>query len=96
MKLDLKTNTLSVHSNLRAATHIHPVLLMTNTKYTRLPNLLYLRPVRPGILVTPKNDTRVASYELKRVYDENLQFLHKVSGAKQALIQKFVTSINEQ
>ena len=36
IQLELKTNALSVHSNLGVSTHVHLVLLMKNTKYAPL------------------------------------------------------------
>ena len=79
MQLELKTNALSVHSNLVGATHRYLILLMMDYKYSTLYNVPYVRPVQPGILLIPQNFTLIVSYELKRVYDENLQFFTKFS-----------------
>ena len=69
MILKLKTNAISVHSNLGGSTHIHLGFLMMNTKYTTLPNFRYVRPLHPGILLISNNATHVASNELKLIYD---------------------------
>ena len=87
MQLELKTNALFVHSNLGGATHGYLLLLMKNTKYATLSNLPYIHPVHPSILIITNNATRIASYELKRVCKENLQFFHEVRGVEQAVIQ---------
>ena len=87
IQLELKTNALSVHSNLGGATHIHLVLLMINTKYATLSNVPYLRPVHPSILIIPNNATHVASSKLKRVYDKNIQYFHGLGGVKQTTIK---------
>ena len=52
--------------------------------------------MHPGILQIPNNATRVASYELKRVYKDNLRVLQRVIGVEQALIQQVVTAVYEQ
>ena len=63
--------------------------------YTTLSNIPYVHPVHLGILKIPNNDTHVASYELKRVYNKNIGVLHKVRGVEQALIQHIVTAVKE-
>ena len=96
INLKLKTNALSVHSNLRGATHRNLVLLMKNTKYATMSNVPYICPMHPGVLLITNNSIRATSYRIKRVYDENLQVFHKVWGYKQALIQQFSTAVNKQ
>ena len=96
IQLELKSNALSVHSNLGGFTHVHLVILMTNTKYAILPPVPYVRPVHPVILQIPNNATCVTSYELKRLYDNNLQVFHKMCGVKQSLVQKIVTAADKQ
>ena len=96
MQLKLKSNNLSVHSNLEGGTHGHLRILMTNTKYATLSPVPYVRPMHPGIMQIANNATRVASYKLKRVYDENLQVFHELRRVEQALIQKVVTSVDKQ
>ena len=76
IQLDLKTKALFVHYNLGGATYGNLGLLMTDTKYSTMSNFLYVRPVHPVIILIPNNATRVASYELKRVYDKNLRVFH--------------------
>ena len=96
MKIEIKTNALYIHSNLGDATHINLGIFMTDTKYATLSNVLYVRTVHPGTLLIPKNTMRVESYEIKRVYDENLQVFHKVSGVKQELIKKVFTAVKKK
>ena len=67
MQLELKINTLYVHSNLRGAAHGHLRLLMTNNKYENISTLPYVRPVHPGIVLIPNNATCVEPYKLKQV-----------------------------
>ena len=82
MQLELKTNAISVHSNLGCATHGHLGILMMDTKYATLSNIPYAFPIHPGIILIPNNDTYVASYEPKQVYDENLRFFTKYADSK--------------
>ena len=82
MQLELNSNTISFHSNLGRGTHGNLGLLMTNMKYAKLSLVAYVCTVHPVILQIPRNATRVASYELKRVYDENLQVFHEVCGVE--------------
>jgi hypothetical protein len=96
MQLELKTNALSVHSNLGGAQHGHLGLLMTNAQYALVSDTPYERPEHPGVLHIPHNATRVASDALKRTYDENLRVFHEVRGVEQALIQQIVTAVEEQ
>ena len=67
MKLELKSNALSIHSNLGGGTQGNLGLLMTNTKYATRSPVPYGHPVHPGIVQIPNNATRVAPYVLKRV-----------------------------
>ena len=96
IKLELDINALYVHSNLGGGTHGHLGIWMINTKYATLSPIAYVRPVHPSILQIPSNATRVASYKLKRFYDENLQVFPEVHGVEQALVQQVFTSVNEQ
>ena len=96
IQLEIKSNALSVSSNLGGGTHEHLRFLMSNRKYATPSPVLYVRPVHPSILQISNNATHVASYELKIVYDENIQVFYKVRGVEQALIQQVVTAVNEQ
>jgi hypothetical protein len=96
MQLELKTNALSVHSNLGGAAHGHLGLLMTDAQYALVSDTPYERPEHPGVLHIPHNATRVASDALKRTYDELLRVFHEVRGVEQALIQQIVTAVDEQ
>ena len=55
---------------------------MMDTKYATLSNIPYAFPIHPGIILIPNNDTYVASYEPKQVYDENLRFFTKYADSK--------------
>lgn len=96
MKLELKTNALSVQSNLGSATHGDLRLLMMNTKQATLSKVSYVHPMHPVIIITPNNAKRVASYELERVYNDNIQIFRKVRGVEQAFIQQVITSVDTQ
>ena len=80
MQLKLKSNALSVHSNLGVGTHVHLGILMTTTKYATLSPVVYVRPVHPGNKYISCNTTRVASYKLKILYDKNIRVFHEVCG----------------
>ena len=45
MHLELKSNPISVHSNLGGATHGHLGIFVTNMKYATLSPVPYIRPV---------------------------------------------------
>ena len=93
MQLELKWNALSIHYNLGGGTHGHLGLSMTNTKSATLSPIAYVRPMHPGILQIPSNTTRVSSYKIKRVYNENSWVFQKVRGVEQALIQQLLISV---
>ena len=95
-RLELKINALSVHFNLGGATHGHLRLFRMNTKYAMMPNILYIRYVNPDIPLIPNNDTRISLYEIKRVYDKNLQVFHELCEFKHFLIHQFVTAVDEK
>ena len=65
IKLELKSNALSVHYNLGGVTLGHLGIFMTNAKYATLSPVPYVHHVHHVILQIPNNATRVASYELK-------------------------------
>ena len=96
MKLDLKNNALSIQSNIGGANHGHLGLLMTDAKYNVLSNEQYVCTTHPGILLKLNNGTRVASYKLKHIYNENLQVFHKARGFKHALTKKIITVVDEK
>ena len=96
IQIELKTNALSVSSNLRGDTHRHIKLFMTNLNYATLPNVLYVCPLHPRILIIQKNSTHIASYKIKRFQDENLQVFQKVHRVEQYLLQQIVIFINKQ
>ena len=50
--------------------------------------------MHPVIIITPNNAKRVASYELERVYNDNIQIFRKVRGVEQAFIQQVITSVD--
>ena len=93
IQLELKSNTIFVHSNLVGSTHKHLGIFITNTKYATLSDVAYVCPVHPGILQIPSNASRAASYELKIMYDDNLRVFHKVRVVEQALIQQVFTAV---
>ena len=96
MRLELKINALSLHYNIGGATQRHLGILITNTKYATMSPVPYVGPVHTGILLIPKNATCVASYELKQLYDENIQIFHERHGFKQALMQQVATYFNKK
>ena len=71
MRLKLKSNALSVHSNIGGGTHRNLVLITTNVKYATLSPVMYVYPVHPGILKIRNNATRVSLYD-----SDNLQVFH--------------------
>ena len=96
MQLKLKSNALYFHSNLGGGTNGHLGLLITNTKYATLSPVPYVHPVHPGIILITNNTIRVASYELKRVYNDNIRVFHKVRGVEQEPTQQCFPDVDEQ
>ena len=64
MQLELKSKALSVHFNLGGRTHRHIRILITNTKYTTLSPVPYVRTRHPGILIIHNNTSHVISLKL--------------------------------
>ena len=64
MQLELKSKALSVHFNLGGRTHGHIIILITNTKYTTLSPVPYVRPGHPGIIIIHNNTSHVISLKL--------------------------------
>ena len=95
MQLELKTSTLSVHSNLGSITHVHIRLLMANAQYALISNSTYVRPVYPVIIHIPNNATWVAADVLKFSVDKNIRVFQEVRGVEQAIIQQIVAAVEE-
>ena len=91
--IDLRTNALSVHSNLGGGNHGHLGLLMTNQQYTLIGNTPYVRPVHPGIFVLAGGETRVQADALQRAHNETLRIFHEVRGVEKALTQQVVSAV---
>ena len=69
---------------------------MTYIKYATVSNNPYVPPVHPDILILTKNSTCVAFYDLKHIYDGDIQFFHEVCVVKQALLKQVFTAVKEQ
>ena len=75
MQLELKTNAISIHSNLGGAAHGNLVLLITDARYSLISNATYEQHLH-----IPNNATPITADVLKRSFDENLHVFHEVWG----------------
>ena len=94
MKLELKTNALSIHSKLNSGTRNHLGILSTNAHYALISNASYVRPpINPGIPHIPNNATRVAANVFKCTFEKKSRVFKEVRVSEQALIQQIFASV---
>ena len=96
MHLELKTNSTSVHSNLGGGQFGHLGLVISPARYAMEANTPYVRPVHPGALVIPVNETRHAQAAHEHAYNENLRTFHETRNVEIALIQQIVSAVDGQ
>ena len=75
---EIKSNAISVHSNIGGVQHGYLGLVVSPTACTLLSNSPFVPPIHPGILAIPVVVTCHAQDELKRQYDENIQLFHEM------------------
>ena len=107
MQLELKTNAVSVHSNLRGATHRNIGLFMIDTKYAILSNLPYVRPLHPGILqyqimpqalhCTSLNESmmRISNFPTKQPESERPYFDRSARPPKSSTLKQLRTGLRD-
>jgi hypothetical protein len=93
---EIKSNAISVHSNLGGGQHGHLGLVVSPTAYVILSNTPYHCPDLPEELEIPAGGTRHAQDLLERTHKEGLRLFHEVRGIERALTQQIVTAVNPQ
>jgi hypothetical protein len=93
---EIKSNAISVHSNLGAGQHGHLGLVISPNAYAFLANTPYLRPGHPAPLDIPVGATRHQQDLLERTYKEALRLFHEVRGVERALMQQVVSAVEPQ
>ena len=91
--IDLRTNALSVHSNLGGGNHGHLGLLMTPVQYALEAQVAYIRPDHPGTLTIPAATARHLADQMEHEYKENVRIFHEVRGVEKALTQQVVSAV---
>ena len=84
---EIKSNAISVHSNIGGVQHGYLGLVVSPTACKLLSNSPFVTPIHPGILAIPIVVTCNAQDELKRQYEKNLRIFHKTRGVEHGLVQ---------
>ena len=92
---ELKSNALSVYSNLGGAQHGHLFLVMTPAQFELISVTPFVRPAHPGVLVIPPSTTQHMATTLRGQwrYKESIRLFKEVKGVKKALIQQIVQAV---
>jgi hypothetical protein len=95
---EIKSNAISVHSNLGEGQHGHLDLVISPNAYAFLANIPYARPGHPEPLDIPAAATRHRDQQdlLERNYKESLRLFHEVRGIERALMQQIVAAVEPQ
>jgi hypothetical protein len=78
--VDLRTNAISVHSNLGRGNHGHLGLLMSPAQYAVESQVPFIRPTHPGVLNIPVATARHLADQMEREYKELLSFKNRQTG----------------
>jgi hypothetical protein len=90
---ELKSNAISVHSNLGGGQHGHLGLVVSPNAYALLSNIPYDRPGHPAPLDIPQNATHHLQKLLERTHQDELRLFHEVRGVERALMQQIVSAV---
>ena len=90
---EIKSNAISVHSNIGGVQHGYLGLVVSPTACALLSNSPFVPPINPGILSIPVVVTCNTHDELKRQYDKNIQLFHEMWGVERAIVQKLILAI---
>jgi hypothetical protein len=93
---EIKSNAISVHSNLGGGQHGHLGLVISPNAYAFLADIPYVRPGHPAPLDVPVAATRHQQDLLERTYKEALRLFHEVRGVERALMQQIVSAVEPQ
>jgi hypothetical protein len=93
---ELKSNAISVYSNLGGAQHGHLFLVMTPVQYSMISATPFVRPPHPGPLHIEPGTTQHMATTLKEEHKEKLRLFHEVEGAEKALIQQIVKAVRPE
>ena len=86
---ELKSNALSVYSNLGGARHGHLFLVMTPAQFALISPTAFVRPNHPGVLITiPPGTTQQMTTTLREQHKEDIRLFKEVEGVEKALIQQ--------
>ena len=95
--IDLRTNAISVHSNLGGGNHGHLGLLMSPAQYAVESQVPFIRPTHPGVLNIPVATARHLADQMEREYKErNLRVFHEVRSVEKALTQQVVSALESK
>jgi hypothetical protein len=93
---ELKSNAISVYSNLGGAQHGHLFLVMTPAQYSLISEVPFDRPLHPGPLIIPDGTTNHHAITLKELHKERLRLFREVEGVEKALIQQIVKAVRPE
>ena len=90
---ELKSNALSVYSNLGGAQHGHLFLVMTPAQFGLISVTPFVRPNHPGVLVIPPGTTQHMATTLREQHKESIHLFKEVEGVEKALIQQIAQAV---
>ena len=93
--MQLKANTMSVHSNLGGGRHGHLGLLLTPQQYALISPIPYIQPLYPPAPIYPQFLTQQQLTVITNGYKKALQIFHTVENVERALIQQIIEAIDE-
>jgi uncharacterized ParB-like nuclease family protein len=91
---ELKSNAMSVHSNLGGGQHGHLGLVVSPNACALLANMPCARPGHPAPLAIPQNASHHLQNLLERTHQDGLRVFHEVRGVERALTQQIVAAVD--
>ena len=90
---ELKSNALSVYSNLGGARHGHLFLVMTPAQFALISPTTFVCPNHPGVLIIPPGTTQHMTPTLREQQKEDIRLFKEVEGIEKAFIQQIVKAV---
>ena len=91
---EIKTNAMTVHSNLGGGAFGYLGLVMTPSEYAFISPVPFVKPIYPGPLTIPPGLSVYKARQLATDHKEILRLFHESRGVERALLQQLVAAID--
>ena len=94
---EMRTNAMTVPSELGGGTHGHLGLLCDAATYAAIPGTTpYIRPTTPGLLIIPAGRTQHQIAQQQTHHAERLRVFREANNVERTLLQQLVKALDEE